>query len=681
MFESENFMNAFRKLVEDYLKQWPSNPAVVRYDFANDIIEYGARRDTRSISKLPGDEEYVRAYIVTKLVNELGYSMSDIAFEKEYSIGRPSKKKARIDIIVYKPHSNDIFMFIELKAPDKYKEEKDRAIEHQLYALAAQEINAESNNIDYLVYCSLSDLDCSELITLIDYKKFDNYAKWKNTPDYYTKLLSSYSEAPSGSTKRSFGVNDVDNRIEGVISSLNQHIKYTEVKDSLLFVNTCILALFNQDYRKELVNGMHDSDSVDTIVDDMYTLIAKSGGEIDKYSFTDPKNKTAITNLIKSTCTSMKSKKELSSSNYSLLDFLKDLANKIFPIIDYGSNEDKLLISETIYKYIYIHKNGKNSIISTPANITKFMVKLLDLKEDDFFVEFCSGFGNFTLSYLLHIINNYGSANGNKVSGIENEDYIYLFYITTLRIIGLNLIQAMDGDMLKLSSINDLIPSYNSNFKVGACMNPPFGGKDNAVAAKLVLKGCEILPKGSIFAVILPYVFAIGSSKSNGFDAEKFHHDLLEKNTLLASFSLADGTFGVSASTVVTTMVIKTGVPHFQLDGEGLAILDEYGKKKPNEKTYLMYCKDDGYKILKNTRVEKKKGLGDQMVTSWLEDYATKKIDPLKSAYLDIREEDEWLIEAYMKTDYSVLKESDFEQTIRDFYSYKIKFGGSKNED
>lgn len=669
-------MNNFRKQVEEYLNQWPTNKAVVSYDFSKDEINYGARRDSRSISKLPGDEEYVRAYVVTKLVNELGYNMSDIAFEKEYSIGRPSRKKARIDIIVYKPHSNDIFMFIELKAPDKYKDERNKAIEHQLYSLAAQEINSESNKIDYLVYCSLNDLDCSEMVTLIDYSKYDTFTKWKNTPDYHSNLLSSYSVAPSSTAKRSFGVNDVDNRIESIISSLNQHIKYTEVKDSLLFINTCILALFNEDFRKKVVDGMYDSDSIVSVIDEMQTIIVRTGGEIDNYSFTNTSNKSSVTTLIKSTCTSMKSKKELDSTIYSLLDFLKDLANKVFPIISYGTNEDKLLISETIYKYIYIHKNGKNSIISTPANITNFMVKLLDLKEEDFFVEFCSGFGNFTLSYLLHIINNYGNTNGNKVSGIESEDYIYLFYITTLRIIGLNLIQAMNGDMLRLNSINDLIPSYNSNYKVGACMNPPFGGKDNAVAAKLVLKGCEILPKGSLFAVILPYVFAIGNSKANGFDAAQFHKDLLKNNTLLASFSLADGTFGVSASTVVTTLIIKTGVSHFAKKENGEYLLDEFGRKQPNEKTYLMYCKDDGYKILKNTRVEKKKGIGNEKVKNWIDYYSRKTIDPLKSVYIDIRDNDEWLIEAYMKTDYSILKENDFEQTIRDFYAYKIKNGG-----
>lgn len=673
-------MNAFRKVVEEYLKQWEHNEAVVSYDFNNDSIIYGKRRDGRSISKLPGDEEYVRAYVVTKLVNELGYSMQDIAFEKEYSIGRPSKKKARIDIIVYKPHSNDIFMFIELKAPDKYKEEKSKAIEHQLYALAAQEINSESNKIDYLVYCSLSDLDCSEMVTLIDYNKYDTYAKWKNTPNYHSKLLSGYSNAPGSTEKREFGLNDVDSRIEGIISSLNQHIKYTEVKDSLLFVNTCILALFNYEFRQKIIDGFYDSDPISLTIDEMQIIIVRTGGEIDNYSFANSDNKKSITSLIKSTCTAMHSKKELKSSIYSLVNFLKDLANKVFPIILYGSNEDKLLISETIYKYIYIHKNGSNSIISTPANITNFMVRLLDLKENDFFVEFCSGFGNFTLSYLLHIINNYGDANGNKVSGIESEDYIYLFYITTLRIIGLHLIHALNGDMLKLNSVNDLIPSYNSKYKVGACMNPPFGGKDNKIAAQLVLKGCDLLPKGSLFAVILPYVFAIGNSKSNGFDAPQFHKDLLKNNTLLASFSLADGTFGVAASTVVTVLIIKTGFSHYKVKENGDFVLDDNKMKIPNEKTYLMYCKDDGFKILKNTRVEKRKGLGEEKVASWLYYYQKKTTDPLKSVYIDIQEEDEWLIEAYMKTDYSTLTEKDFEQTIRDFYAYKIKNGGHNND-
>lgn len=104
-------------------------------------------------------------------------------------------------------------------------------------------------------------------------------------------------------------MNDVDNRIEGIISSLNQHIKYTEVKDSLLFVNTCILSLFNEEFRNNISSGMFDSDPIASIIDEMQTIIVRSGGEIDKYSFTNTSNKASVTGLIKSTCTAMKSKK------------------------------------------------------------------------------------------------------------------------------------------------------------------------------------------------------------------------------------------------------------------------------------------------------------------------------------------------------------------------------------
>lgn len=670
-------MSSFRRDVENYLNGWPNNEAIISFDFSKDEIIYGKRRDNREITKLPGDEEYVRAYIVSKLVNELGYNIKDIAFEKEYNIGRPKKVGARIDIIVYYPNSNDIFMFIELKAPDKYKAEREEAIKNQLFSLAAQEVNSESNKIDYLVYYSLNDSDCTDVVTLIDYKKYNNFSLWNDSPNYYTEIPHAYNKVPNESDRRHFGINDVDSRIEGVLSSVNQHLNYTEVKNSLLFINTCILALFNDEFRTNIVKGIYDNDSTATIIHKMQEYILKSGGEIDRYQFTNSDNKKSIASLIKSTCTAMESKKELNSNIYSLLDCLKDIAKRIFPVILKGSNEDKLYVSETIYKYIYIYKSGKNSIISTPANITNFMVQLLELKENDYFIEFASGFGNFTLSYLLHIINNYESINGEKVSGIEIEDYIYLFYITTLRIIGLNLIQALNGDMLGIKNIKDLIPTYNGRDKVGACMNPPFGGKDNKVAAKLVLKGCEILPKGSLFAVILPYVFAIGSASKDGFSAPKFHKDLLENNTLLASFSLADGTFGVAASTVVTTLLIKTGIPHFKKEN-GKRIKDEDGNYIPNEKTFLLYCKDDGYKILKNTRVEKRKGLGKEKINSWLEDYKNKNINPLKSAYINVGEKDEWLIEAYMKTDYSELKQFDFEQTVRSFLAYKIENGKVK---
>lgn len=336
-------------MIVKYLEKWKDNKAIEYYDIKKNEIKYKQMRNNIEIRNLSGDEEYVRAYIITKLVNELGYSMKDISFEKEYTIGRPKKEKARIDIVVYKQDKNDIFMFIELKSPEKFKKEKESAIQYQLYALAAQEKEL-GNNIDYLVYYSINENDFSDSVILIDYNEYNNYSLWKDKPNYYTKILTSYNKMPNGNEIREFGVNDIDSRIENIISSLNQHIKYNEIKDSLLFVNICILSLFNEDFRKEIINGFYDNEETNEIVRLMENIIVKNDGEIDKYQFTNNENKKSINSLIKSTCTSMKAKKELSSSIYSLNSFLKDIAKKIFPIILYGTNEDKLLISETIYK-------------------------------------------------------------------------------------------------------------------------------------------------------------------------------------------------------------------------------------------------------------------------------------------------------------------------------------------
>ncbi|MFM9597016.1 hypothetical protein ACKI1O_47585, partial [Streptomyces scabiei] len=59
----------------------------------------------------------------------------------------------------------------------------------------------------------------------------------------------------------------------------------------------------------------------------------------------------------------------------------------------------------------------------------------------------------------------------------------------------------------------------------------------------------------------------------------------------------------------------------------------------------------------------------------WLDLYRNKKVVVGKSAMQCVDASDEWLAEAYMKTDYSTLEESDFQQTINDYLSYLVKEG------
>ena len=140
-----------------------------------------------------------------------------------------------------------------------------------------------------------------------------------------------------------------------------------------------------------------------------------------------------------------------------------------------------------------------------------------------------------------------------------------------------------------------------------------------------------------------------------------FHSELMKNNTLLASFSMPNDLFGRSASAVVAVLLIKTGVPHLNSDGEA------------NEPTFFMYAKDDGYMRLKNLRVEKTFNSGKNTTNKWLKYYEEMKEDRINSIVRKVGPSDEWLIEAYMDTDYTQINEKMFEDTIKSYLAYRIE--------
>lgn len=151
-------------------------------DFNGGQIEYNEKTLTlhRRISFL-GDEEYVRAYLILKLKKELGYEAKNINFEleKEYSIGRPSKKTARVDLIVSYPSDwPDInkrgraFLFVECKAPEKFESDKD-FLKGQLFSLSRQESATPELGVYYT-----ATIDGKKLLDKCVIVNFSEYPTW-----------------------------------------------------------------------------------------------------------------------------------------------------------------------------------------------------------------------------------------------------------------------------------------------------------------------------------------------------------------------------------------------------------------------------------------------------------------------------------------------------------------------
>ena len=170
--------------------------AVVRFDDEHCKIKYSSSiTSDQNIDQIKGDEEKVRAVILTKLVNEFGYPLERIHLEKTYKMGRPKVTNPRVDVIV-RDSNGDAFMFIELKAPDEFEEDQDKVIEQQLFNLAGAEI-AQGHKVKYLVLltCSLTEDGFPNKAIIINHDKFSSYEEWKDSREAVDEIPVNYGKA------------------------------------------------------------------------------------------------------------------------------------------------------------------------------------------------------------------------------------------------------------------------------------------------------------------------------------------------------------------------------------------------------------------------------------------------------------------------------------------------------
>ena len=181
--------------IAQYINSRPIK-AVEIFDASERKIRYSSQINSdRKIDEITGDEEIVRAIILTKLVNDYGYSLDNIHLEKTYEMGRPKVNTPRIDVIV-KDGDGNAFMFIELKAPDKFEEDQDNIIEKQLFNLAGAEI-AQGHKVKYLVLltCSLDDDNFTNKAIVIDHDKFNSFEQWKESREAVDEIPANYGRA------------------------------------------------------------------------------------------------------------------------------------------------------------------------------------------------------------------------------------------------------------------------------------------------------------------------------------------------------------------------------------------------------------------------------------------------------------------------------------------------------
>ena len=375
----------------------------------------------------------------------------------------------------------------------------------------------------------------------------------------------------------------------------------------------------------------------------------------------------------------------------------------IYRYIDTDSSEGQDILNMFFIAFNkYTGKADKNQAF-TPDHITEFMCRVTGVDRTKRVLDATCGSGSFLVQAMVKELAD--CRNGKR----EDEAAELMDIVKKEHIYGIEVEEKAYG----LSITNMLIHGDgNSNIKFGSCfdckefiekanpdiilMNPPYNAKPIGIPERYKSKwgktkdGKEDPTKGFVFvhylsdvikdmneerekaglsrktvemAVLLPVAAAIGTSKI--VENEKI--SILNDNTLNAVFTLPAEIFYPGASVSACCMVFTLGKPHVDTDGT-------------ISETFFGYYKEDGFKKKKNLgRVEQFDESGHSkwkiIEDNWVKLYRKKIVVDGLSAIEEVSGRDEWLCEAYMKTDYSTLSKSDFQQTVNNYLAYLVKEG------
>ncbi len=446
--------------------------------------------------------------------------------------------------------------------------------------------------------------------------------------------------------KRKFSLEEIRNTALEMHNTLRE-VKVTE-KQKPIFIAGILIALNNSDF----VNDYQNLTSFNSLMNSLMGAIDKvlDDSDIKREKIEDIKRQFRI----------IKSNEKLKDipldRKGSLKWYVEQLEMKIKPMMDHTENTLDAL--GVFYHEFVKYSGGDGSglgIVLTPQHLTEFMCEVAGVNKNSRVVDICCGSGSFLVTAMGMM---FKQANASELEtirkaslyGVELDGDLFTLAITNMIIRKDGKSNIYNTDCFKPDITNTL---KNKHLTIGL-MNPPYSQKDIS-ELEFVEHLLNILEPNGKACVVVPMSCAIGTKHG------EVRERLFANHTLKAVFSMPDDIF-YPTGTNVCVMLWEAHAPH-----------------NKNVPTFFGYCKDDGFvkrkKLGRIDAYQKWSGIKER----WLTLFRTLDVQDGESALQCVDWNDEWLCEAYMKTDYSSLSEKDFEQTIRDYYSYIIKSGGNGN--
>ncbi|MGU9977363.1 MAG: HsdM family class I SAM-dependent methyltransferase [Candidatus Oxydemutatoraceae bacterium WSBS_2016_MAG_OTU14] len=344
-----------------------------------------------------------------------------------------------------------------------------------------------------------------------------------------------------------------------------------------------------------------------------------------------------------------------------LQEILKELESNVIPLFEKGTAYDIIgKFYEEFLRYAGI-ANVKKGIVLTPHHITTLFSELIDIKTNDVIFDPACGTGAFLIAAMNKLIDTIKCSNlsdkEEKITNIKTKQLVGIEKSTTMFTLAIsNMLFRGDGKP-QIFNEDFFSPEADGILKklkptIGF-VNPPFGGKNNkkSPTPKEIQFLEKLLDSCSRYVVII-------APLSTYFKDDVIRTRILTKHSLKYVINMPTELFQPNAMTHTAIAVFETNSPHTQ-----------------NHKVVFYDLKKDGFVLSKNKGRTDPKNKWNFIKKDMLNKITNpaQHEDSINLVYKTVTGEDEWIIQAHSKMDYSDLSEEDFLKNIRKYVVFKTK--------
>ncbi len=333
-----------------------------------------------------------------------------------------------------------------------------------------------------------------------------------------------------------------------------------------------------------------------------------------------------------------------------LNELISQLNEKVWPFLSVYHDFD--VVGQFYGEFLKYTGGDKKAlgIVLTPRHITELFSLLAHVGKDDTVLDICAGTGGFLISAMHQMMKATATEaereriRGHGLVGVEQQPNMFALAASNMILRGDGKANLYQGSCFD-PAITDAIKKHAANIGM---LNPPFSQSDEDLHELHFTKHMlDCLTEGGIGIAVVPMSCAIAPHPAR--------NEILKYHTLEAVMSLPDDLF-YPVGTVVCIMIFTAHRPHEQ----------------QNRKTWFGYWKNDGFvKTKKRGRIDLN-GHWAEIRDRWVDSFRNREVHVGESVSKRVTALDEWCAEAYMETDYSVLNQNDYRNTVKQYLIFQL---------